>query len=198
MSFVSLFIDIDLGVSRFGKYVILFATLLAPAILNSEEYSPNKNFIFISAFIIFVMFTFTLYPSPISNESNQQVSKAEIEGTNWFFEHHGDYQNINQIGVSPFRYYDYHYGINRQERVQYREHVHSPPDHFGRSQEDRGTLTHHDSYLVVSARGKYFYQAVYPEYRDRWAYTPNDYRRLDSTPSTNKIYTNSGFWTYHN
>ena len=52
-----------------------------------------------------------------------------------------------------------------------------------------------NEYYIDYEVNRLFYPQIYPEYKDQWKFTPNDFSRLDNVdPSVNQIYSNGNFW----
>ena len=72
-----------------------------------------------------------------------------------------------------------------------------PPDHFGYADgETLGAMYNESHYLVITPAGRQFYPEIWPDYRQYWQYTPQDFERLETDPTVSKVYINGGFETY--
>ena len=74
----------------------------------------------------------------------------------------------------------------------------TPPDHFGYENSiNFGNNYKEDRYLIISYLGKILYPKMYPNYREYWRFTSDDFNKLKNDKSVIMIYSNQGFETYY-
>ncbi|MPW38614.1 hypothetical protein GBV73_02720 [Thermococcus sp. 101 C5] len=205
---ISLFVDIVIGYERVLKYVILFSTLLVSVFFINYKKNlllqKNKIF-FLMIFLILIISTtistFNLYPSPIIKSYNQQVTSMEISGTSWLIEF-GD-KNLEPIDMfitfGRFVHALQGYQYSMQENKLYATALYNtkryPPDHFNYTH--FGTLGEsysEDKYMLTNKLMKLFYFELWPKHA---RFTPNDFVKLNSDPTVDKIYLNGELEIYY-
>ncbi len=200
IAFISKIIWVEYN--RVMIYVIFAATLLNG--LGLYDIFHNKYRKVATICLIFVLIIsssyglFNTFPSPHVRESNSQVTDMELTGMEHFFDHRDENLLIDNLGVNQMRFADCIYGIQKmQENIRYLET--NPPDHFGYEKNERyGQYYINDRYLVESKLSRISYPEIFPEYKNLWRFTPEDFRYLDnSDTSVNRIYCNGEFWTYY-
>jgi hypothetical protein len=66
-----------------------------------------------------------------------------------------------------------------------------PPNHFNYpSITNLGDNYPNMNYFILTNQGRFFYQNIYPEFPDKWRFTPSDFHRLNSDNSVHQIYKN--------
>jgi hypothetical protein len=138
--------------------------------------------IFISVPLILIILTifsiFNLYSSPLVKTSNLQVTESDYSGMNTFFQYRDDSLPIEELGLSQKRYYDAIFGTDApRKNIFYRNDL-APPDHFNYSKSSASKYFA-EHYLLINDQGRGFYQNVLPEFRDKWRYTSEDFKKLD-------------------
>jgi hypothetical protein len=132
-----------------------------------------------------------LYGSPLSNDRNLQITEAEVEGMDWLFAHRNESLLIDQLGISQYRLYRFD-PSPQKSAVNVRRAVPPPPMHFeyeNASLEDvpSGAATDR-RYLVTTRLGRIQNSRFYPEYREFWRHTPEDFEQLERDPSVSHVY----------
>lgn len=133
---------------------------------------------------------FVMYNSTHNTHANKQVTEMELEGTQWFMEMRVPETDTVSFGITLRRYTAL---LNGGSSTLYDR---QPPEHFGYQTNGEGPWTQSADYLFLTKEGKMIYPAFYPDYRDRWAYTPRDFDRLDEDPRSGRIYANGEVWVY--
>jgi len=185
-----------LSFTRVFRFIIFFSVPLTGFLfyISNKKYKKAK-FIFIGVLILLTCISIIgLFSSHWAGELNSQVSHGEYEGMYWFLEHRDDHLLIYEQGPPQFRFYDAIYGttdtIHRKNIL--RSSATRIPDHFGYHSNIglAGQLYEKDTYFVISTVGKFFYENMYPQYKDYWRFVPPDYKKFENSDvSANKIYT---------
>ena len=194
----------NFGFHRFLSFALTFGIILIPPSwleINRKircKLKLNILFSFITtlgilAIIIWISF-FNIYSSPIIKQDNQQVTYSEYYGMISFFQNRDENYEIIEYGLSQDRIYDAIYGREYpRKNVQYYSSMEKghPPDHFNAQENcSLGTYYSDEKYLIITNKGKFFYQNVYPEFSEKWRFYPSDFIRLEFDPSVEKIYYN--------
>lgn len=200
------------GFQRIYVITILFTIFLAftflQAFLSSKNKILNKSYvkplILCLIFIPLIFFSnFNLYFSPPIKTPNEQVSSSEYFGMQTFFEIRDDNFKVIEYGLSQTRFFNaiYYYGnisngsIISSKNLAYENST--PIDHFGY---DNYTSIidyyNRTSYLIVNDYGKELYPGIYPEYKDKWKFTPEDFDKLNEDKRLSLIYDNSNLQIY--
>ncbi len=111
-----------------------------------------------------------------------------------FFQNRNENNEIIEYGLYHYRIYDAIYGREySRKNVQYYPSMEKghPPDHFNTQENcSLGTYYSDEKYLIITNKGKFFYQNIYPEFSEEWRFYPSDFIRLEFDPSVEKIYYN--------
>jgi len=139
--------------------------------------------------------TFNLYYSPIIKENNLQVSRSEYSGMTTFYQNRDDSFQILEYGSSQSRFYDAIYGFDYPgKNVRFYSSNASellPPDHFNYYFSNTlGTAYQDTKYFIFTNRGRYYYQNIFPEFPEKWRFTPADFERLNYDQTIQKIFFN--------
>lgn len=137
--------------------------------------------------VLVVLSTFSLYLSPLASGTNHQVTEMELEGADWLVEHENGANQLLQFGMNYRRFYHAKYGVSAPEP----SGGTPPPPHFNYTvYESLGQSFDSDKYMIISRRGRIVYPGVFPDYPDRWRFTPGDYEHLEYDASTSRVYDN--------
>lgn len=200
------FLVVDFTVT-FGRpliYARLFATVLAGLFFyllwrTVDDHGVRRGVrvgLYGTLVVLVVLATFSLYYSPLTTQSNMQVTQMELDGTEWLFEHDTESYQIDQFGLSQRRFHDAHYGKRDYSSVIRFEET-TPPPHFNYTEHRTlGQSYEENTYLMWTRLGRITYQETFPDYEEHWRYTPEDYDRLEYDPSVNRIYSNGEFDAY--
>jgi hypothetical protein len=144
--------------------------------------------------VLVVLAVVSLYPSPLSGESNQQVTEHDIAGVDWYFENAPENASLDQYGVGMYRFEDAR--LSTESDVLPRD-VGGPPAHFNYTNHDTlGASYDETRYLVVTKRARVFYRTTYPDYREFWDFTATDWARFERDPTVSHVYGNGEFDVY--
>lgn len=174
--------------------------------LRGSAPDPDRNWLRPSlgrVVVVLVLVTLTLATvfaalySPLGTLENHQVTRMELDGTGWVFEHRDTETDLATLGVSFERHYHAQYGV--WTGVPFDEFDgQNVPDHFNYT--DRPTLGASyadDTYLTISELGRIVYPTKFPNYEDQWRWTPADFAALEHDPSVAHVYDNGEVDTYH-
>ncbi len=198
------------GWERFANWAFLFSfVFLSPIIYSIIVNSKMKEGIFrlyTKSFKIIILIvllislatisTFTTYRSPINRESNLQVTALEFKGMEWILYYRNKLILIDQVGIDQWRYTDAIYTYNLSQSETRRKNV-IAPDHFTyNNKTSLGLYYNEDRYLIITKLGRIFYQEIYPDYKNRWRFYPEDFDKLQSDNAMMRIYSNGEFESY--
>lgn len=211
ISFVYIF-----GFGRTYALAIIMATFLVFAfmklILSNKNKIINKKGVkatILCLILLPILFfsTFNLYYSPVIKTPNEQVTASEYYGMQTFFEKRDSNFYIYEFGLSQKRFNDAIYGAyDKNQAIEQQLHVNTknvryanttPIDHFG-----YGNYTsiadyyNKTSYLLINDLGKETYPEIYPQYVDKWRFTPNDFSKLNVDRGASLIYDNANLEIY--
>lgn len=137
-----------------------------------------------------VLSVFGMFSSPIVFDQNHQVTEMELEGTEWLFENRDPDHLIDEQGIAHYRFYHRYYGTNQPHET-IRWDGTSPPDHYNYTVNERlGQSYDDDRYLLLPRAGRISYPERFPDYREQWRFTPEDFERLEVDRSVNRVYDN--------
>lgn len=196
---VFLFVDLIGGFGRPLVFAHLFAALVAGTLLASASDVVDRRAVVTVAVTLFLVVlavstVVTLYPSPMSGDSTSQVTQHDLAGGEWYFD--------NDLQDAPLQ--EYGTGMQRFEHALAGGDPQiitfgptAPPERFNYTQYPTlGDSYYEDQYLVVTERGRQFYPATYPDYRDFWRFQPGDFERLEYDPTVSHVYTTEEFDVY--
>lgn len=149
--------------------------------------------------VLLVVVTVTLigmFTSPLIAETNQQTTQMELDGMEWFLEHRNDDILINEFGIRQYRFDHAQNGAEEPSPAIRRDET-RPPDHFNYTTYDTlGESYGDDRYLLLTQLGRVTYPAKFPDYRDQWRFTEDDFERLEYDRSVARVYDNGEFDVY--
>jgi hypothetical protein len=145
--------------------------------------------------VLIVFSAFGLYHSPLTIGINQQVTEAELDGSEWYLSQADGDVPHTELGIDLYRFEDAMVGFQADDVTKDPE---PPPDHFGYATgETLGEVYNESHYLVITPAGRQFYPKIWSDYEQYWRYTPADFERLETDPTVSRVYANGGFETYH-
>lgn len=143
--------------------------------------------------VLVVTSVFSLYESPLGSESNHQVTDMEIHGTAWLADHGHAADNHSGIGLSHHRFHHARAGTRTDPDLQ----ESGTPPHFNYTLHDRlGASFSNDTYVTITRKGRIVYPEAFPNYRENWRYTPEDFERLERDSTTARVYDNGDYDQY--
>ena len=214
---ISVFVYFKLPLFGFTR-ILSFATIFTSFLMFSLFYiileSRNRKLNFnkyvkvllISIIIlpIICISTLNLYDSPLTLTPNEQVTSSEINGMETFYLYDNNSSRILDLGISQYRFLAYIYG---EQADSYGQDIHignlsntsrtNPIDHFGFNNTTTITQFYNGSvYLLINDIAIENYPQIYPNYPDKWRFTPQDFNRLNNTQQVMLIYNNGNLKVY--
>ncbi|WP_324661880.1 hypothetical protein [Haloarcula sediminis] len=196
-------VDLLVGFGRPLVFAELFGALLAGSFVyflaERLETGPTVyGLLYVTIAVLVATSTMGLYVSPLTVGQNEQVTEAELEGSEWYIENRDAGNGLAEFGTETHRFRD---AIHGRETYADDQVVTSGTDriprHFGYTENDTlGASYDGDNYLVLTAAGRTFYGSVYPDYREFWKYEPSDFDRLERDPTVSSVYDNGGYDVY--
>jgi hypothetical protein len=137
---------------------------------------------------------FTFYPSPLISDANLQVTNMDWNGAEWIMQHSNEKIKIDQLGISLWRFYN---AINGIKNYPIDYIFEPPPDHFNyQNNNTLGEYYNNNRYIIISHLAKIRYPESYPNYKELWRFTPDDFNLLQSDYNVNRFFDNKGFEAY--
>ncbi len=212
ISIIMLLFIQDYGFTRIFNFATVFAILLIAVTTNkiinelNQQKSLKKFKILFFCFLIMILFFVTLisinnmYLSPSIKAPSTQSTENNYKGVEVFFKYREKSYPISELGLSLSRYYDALYGreisINQRENIRYGASL-TPIDHFGYLKtKSLGNIKNTNYYLIINEKGRHFYPEIYPEFKQFWRYTDNDFVRLELDLAVDKIFNNNDLTIY--
>lgn len=207
----SFFVDITLGWNRFWRFVRLSGPVLIGLgfyrlyrRIDPRTFSRYVRPIFLISIIVLAHFSmFMLYHNPMSNDANHQVTKTEMEGMDWLFDHRNTSLVIDDLKIIHYRFYSFKYKTRtpgRNIRWHGADNLGQTPAHFNYTNASSINPYLDASptrrYLVISKVDRIKDSRFNPEYREFWRYQPEDFDRLEETPPFFHVYDNGEFDAY--
>jgi hypothetical protein len=215
--FVVIFYLVNLNFSplRLVAYVALIMAMLTGFGLNTllrQSRSKPKNifynivvvsFVFLVIVVSFAGSALELYPSRYILTANDQVTRTDLQGMDWFFENQNASYQISVLNMTPYRYANYLLGPQESDAqtnltpviLEPKEGI-GMPYHFGYDEKaELGEWYSQQSYLLIDQEDRLFFQDVLPEMQ-KSRFTPQDFDKLNEDPSLNLVYSNGGLDIY--
>jgi len=215
--FVVIFYLVNLNFSplRLVAYVALIMAMLTGFGLNTllrQSRSKPKNifynivvvsFVFLVIVVSFAGSALELYPSRYILTANDQVTRTDLQGMDWFFENQNASYQISVLNMTPYRYANYLLGPQESDAqtnltpviLEPKEGI-GMPYHFGYDEKaELGEWYSQQSYLLIDQEDRLFFQDVLPEMQ-KSRFTPQDFDKLNEDPSLNLVYSDGGLDIY--
>lgn len=152
--------------------------------------------LYAALFVLAFLTVLSVFPSLQATELNDQVTEMELDGTEWVFERRNEELHADEFGIRQHRFHDAHYGFEATDPT-IRQEGTAPPAHFNYTEhETLGASYERDTYLLLNRKGRVAYPAQFPDYREHWQYTPEDFQRLERDRTVTRLYDNGEFETY--
>jgi hypothetical protein len=196
-----LFFDLIVPMDRPLQFAKIFGIVLASGLLyltSKHKIVPEPSYTVLVVVVLLLtasLTTMSLYESQLSSEFNPQVTEMELDGSQWVFENRNGDRKIEEFGIRQYRFHDAMYGVTARDAV--RREGTTPPAHFNYSARPHFGMNYdEDVYLILTRLGRITYPKKFPDYREFWAFTPQDFARLEEDPTVNRVYDNGEFTTY--
>ena len=144
--------------------------------------------------LLIALSVMSLYPSPYGTSENYQVTEMEVTGSEWVIDHGNTEHQMTGLGtISHRRFHHALYGTNAPQSF---ERI-GLPDHFNYIEHRYLSDSYQsNTYLTINEAGRIVYPEVFPDYRENWRFTPEDFEQLDRDRSTQRIYDNGDYDQY--
>jgi hypothetical protein len=202
VAIISFFNNVGVEGFRGMRYVIFISTILIGMCLydfvKKINYKKIGTILIISVLMLSsIISIFNTYPSPIIKDSNSQVTQMELTGTNWFLDNRNNSLYVDSI--EPQQIIRFSVAIIGENGYNQEIHLKKSPDHFNYTNTSSyGNSVMHPAYFVDWKLSRIFYPKIYPEYKNLWRFTPENFDYLDNKDtSVNEIYSNGEFWVYY-
>ena len=185
------------GFDRFVRFATLNALLVTTVgfsmispLLKSRKFW--KDAIVLSFTLLLVLTTvLTYFAAPVAEQPNQQVTRAELDGTEWFLEYSMYPAETHQAFVPLYRFIDAVRWTHSDVRTEIGSVQKAPRSLvYNRCREPR-------LYLLTSKLAYLYGPGLRPNHPETWIYGPPDFDMLKGTPPLSRIYNNGGFSAYY-
>jgi len=192
---------------RFTVYILLLGTVLAAYFLSylltdkSKEiklHRPRLKTVFVILLIISLFITglLNLYISPYNLTQSRHTTQSEMMGMECFFKHRDATTPISGILVEPRRFADIFLSPeerNAQILLYNFKEIDSPPWHFGYDMHGSiSSVYDEETDLIITQLARKNYEDYFPHLAP-YRFNAQDFKRLNSDPGLNFLYTNGEF-----
>lgn len=193
---IALFTPLPFGFGRFYGAAFIFALIVIGCEFSTfrTSNSTRKQTVTVALVIFLILLVplsiGTSYNSTWEKRPNSQVLKSELATAEWIYSY-GQSNRMYSLGMSIRRFTAYLHGINSFS-YDYR-----PPPHFVWNTPPSKILDTTPVYMIISPPARITYPTFYPSYKQRWDYTPADFKSLQTRSDLNRIY-DAGNGTIYN
>lgn len=215
LAIIALFlVDLPATPLRVVSFVVLIATLFTGYMLSEivikakKYYYTGKKGLYILSCSLVVLILYgsyingilKLYPSPYTLYPNDQVTRADLTGMNWFFNKKDTSFLASSLSITQGRFSDLLLtpAERRMRKDLLSAFASTPPElklpfHFGYDKNQKlGVSYKNDAYLILNKRDEVLYGEVFPDMA-HIRFTPSDFRELENDISLNRLYENGEF-----
>lgn len=199
-------LPVSFGWERIYNMALFFSLMLIPytIYLAALKYKPSTSSflseskkwgpLFLVIVLVVYFSVFNLYFSPLTDTTNQQVPAGEFTGMTTFF----DTRNVSiatlDIALSEGGFFSAIYGNNVQ-KINVTDSL--PVDHFGYENNTSLSASYNSSqYLLLNDLGAHYYEYIYPQFVDRWRFTPEDFQKVELDKGVDRVYSNGALTVY--
>jgi hypothetical protein len=186
---------------RFLGYVEVFLPLFAAfSLYLLLDVFKNRRSIYIGVFCLVslssILSVFTIYPSPITERPNDQVTRMENLGAQWLFVSKGKDVDYVYILISSIDFVMSERGKTETGKwIDIYHDISQVPNHLGYDKEGNlGSLFVTDRYLSVAAIDRIVYSTVWETVG---RYKTEDFMKLDQDSTVSELYSNRGINYYY-
>lgn len=206
------FADFIVGWGRFIRWMMIFSIILITlAFYSILSDSKNRNIVTkpfkklvtivtICLFLISLTFlsTFTFYSSPVNGEVNLHVTNMNWEGVEWIMGHRNKMIIIDELGISQWRFSTAIYGLKEYHLIEPTGcNFEPPPNHFSyHNKTSLGKYYNQSRYMIITRLAKILYPESYPNYKEQWRFTQEDFDQLQDDDTVCRVFDNSDFEAY--
>ena len=201
---ISFFFTLTLLGARLHPYTLLISVLVSAVFLfNLVNASKTKIIKVASLTLVTILLfsatyvaTFNYYESPFNKNPPEHCTYMELNGMDWLLQTRNkdlevEDQSHYQIKVAKYLWgFEEVPGENRRGLKGLGD-PYTIPHHFNY---DNGSLLakyfQKNMYLFINKKTELIAANVFPEYEDRWVFHPDDYEKLESDKSIDKMYHN--------
>lgn len=184
-----------------------FNKLLEQSYCRTKIFSCNSilvNLVFLIIVACFAGNILALYPSRYTLQPNEQVTRTDLQGMEWFFDNENSTYQLSVVNIKPYVYANYLLGLQgSEEQTNLTPVILEPqkgiemPYHFGYNETaELGEWYSQKSYLLIDQKDRVFFQDVLTEMQ-QLRFTPEDFERLNQDPSLDLLYSNGGLNIYN-
>ena len=192
--------------ARIHPYVLLISILVnANYLFNLVNTSKTKIKKIVSLILIIILLfsmtyiaSFSLYDSPFVKKGPNYCTHMAVDGMTWLLQTRNDDLSIEELGYMQDLIATFIFGYRERwlkpNLKNLRTHHHSSiiPKHFNYTKESLlAKSIKKDCYLYIDKKKECVSVNIYPEYEDRWLFTPDDFKKLEYDKSIDKIYHNN-------
>jgi len=199
---------------RMVAYVVLVGLIFTGFMLFEMVAKARKLYwsgksglsVFLCALVVLILFgsyvngTLKLYPDPYTLYPNDQVTRSNIMGMEWFLDKKDTTVRTSSLSIPQGRFAVFL--LNTEERSKRKDlpnvFTGTPkelklPFHFGYDEEKKlGEFYNKNTYLILNKKDQLIYREVYPDMANI-RFTSSDFEKLDEDDSLNKLYENGEF-----
>lgn len=203
--------NIQFGPGRLSRYAVIicavFVGFVFYEVLERTRNTPDKSYLtrlWLSLMVLILVLlpvngVFKTYYSRYTYTPSGHVALTDIKGADWFFNNKDIRLAFISYDMVPPRYADL---LLTPEEKGKRSDIPGwdyplLPWHFNYdSQSMLGESYTEDLYMVVTQNDRLQYVEVYPEVAE-FRFYPSDFDKLETDPSIDKLYSNSGLEVWH-
>lgn len=184
---IAIFFPLPFGFTRFYGAALIFALIVIGYEYSMIEASKDTQKRIVAIALVFILVLLvplsvgTTYYSTWEKRPNSQALKSEFTTAEWIHSY-GQSNRMYSLGMSVRRFTAYLYGFESTS-YDYR-----PPPHFIWNDSPEEVLDTTPVYMIISPPARITYPVFYPDYKQRWDYTPSDFQTLQERPDLAKIY----------
>lgn len=188
---------------RISSFAIVIATILLGIvfywIFENTTSTTKKSILVIFMTIVIclasILGVLNLYDSPWKGSPNNQMTKMSASGLDWFLGNANHSAHVmNEL--TPIRKYKAYKSTLSHNPYNTITEINKIPTHFGYDKNESlsTTVGYTERYMITTELTRMFYLAV-PENRRSIVpqYKEDDFKRLNSDPTVNKVYFNGEF-----
>jgi hypothetical protein len=160
---------------------------------ESKKWGP----LFFVIVLVVYFSLFNLYLSPLVQTPNQQVTAGEFTGMKTFFETRNVSIRASELFISQNNFFTAIYGINVGKIDLFDSSDSKPVDHFGYENSTSLSASYNSSrYLLLPDLGVHFYEYIYPQFAEKWRFTPEDFKKVELDKDVYRVYSDGSLNVY--
>lgn len=186
-----------IGFQRSFYYLIIFSPIFVGVVM---DYVLTKKTIIIPILCISILSIcsfisiYHAYPSPFIIQQNNQVTNSDMYGIKWFAENKNQDIKTYSLLTSPARFADAYLGVTESNNRIDLQSYNLIPNHFGYDKYSHiGDNMTDRIYLTFDEDDRVVYNTVW---RSVGRYLTEDFVKLESDDSANKLYSNGQYYIY--